>query len=247
VAPNFWCSEEYFINANFQERELNGALGVFEFDEGLLVFPPLDIDGRLQWPKGFPDRVWSDFAGFSWAGAESEFLDFEFLYDPQRFLNMIGGSWMVFRKNSRKFPARLGQALTYRRLTEGEMEGALTELLIGWLEEKGEEAEIHDGDLMLDFALHGENRKALFDDAGQLWGVNVWDENYQYVNYRYCLCAKEPFLGEYMRLIFYTDEEILTKGKLINDGGALDSEPLRVFKEKLNPIRVREVCGWRKK
>lgn len=190
--------------------------------------------------------MWSDFVGFSWVGAEPVFLDFEFLYDPQCFGNMVGGDWMVFRKNSRKFPSRLGRELEYRRLGEGEKVEALRELLIGWLEEKGEEAEIHDGDLMLDYALHGENRKALLDSTGRLWGVNVWDENYQYINYRYCLCAKEPFLGEYLRLAFYTDAEILNKGKLVNDGGVLDSDQLKSFKEKLNPVRVREVYGWKR-
>ena len=93
----------------------------------------------------------------------------------------------------------------------------------------------------------GENRRFLRSKKGKIYGLNIWDENFQYINYRYCICGKEDFISEYMRLLFYTDSVILNKGKLVNDGGVLDNPKLRFFKDKLNPMQVKERRTWRKK
>jgi hypothetical protein len=83
------------------------------------------------------------------------------------------------------------------------------------------------------------------NDSGKVLGINIWDLNDTYINYRYCFCSNEPFLSEYMRLLFYTDPEILSTGKLVNDGGCLGNDNLKAFKKKLNPISVREVSSYR--
>lgn len=242
--PNFWCSEEYARRAGLTERytQAGDICGVFDGEQ--LVLPPLTGGGEFQWPEEFPADLWSDVAGFAPTGGVASFLDWEYIYEPRAFLKMEGGRWMTFRKNARKFPARAGRELSYVELAPEQAPEALTALLVEWLEAKGADAEIHDGDLLLDYVLNGDHRKALFDAAGGLWGVNVWDENYCYVNFRFCVCRGEPFLSEYMRWLFYTDAAILSKHKPVNDGGTLGSERLKFFKDKLNPTRVREVKGW---
>ena len=229
MIPNFWCSREYFQKAGLEEIDREGILYVY--DDDVLVFPPISSKGILKDPS---EMVWCDLEGleFTTMGYVSEFLDYEYIYDPKTFLTMEGKSWMVFRKNSRKFPRRVNEELEYvSDISNRRAESIFLE----WLNIQ-ERKEIYDDETMIKFIFEGENRRFLRSKKGKIYGLNIWDENFQYINYRYCICGKEDFISEYMRLLFYTDSVILNKGKLVNDGGVLDNPKLRFFKDKLNPM-----------
>jgi hypothetical protein len=51
-------------------------------------------------------------------------------------------------------------------------------------------------------------------------------------------------LDEFVRYLFYTDREILSKNKFINDGGTVGNSGLERFKDKLNPFRKRKVYSY---
>lgn len=236
ISPNFWISEEYFQKAGLVEKENNESVWI-EDDDGMLVFPPL-----YQFYENIK-KIWSDFDkdDFWVYGFDKEFLDYEYLYDPKEFIEMEGHKWMVFRKNCRKFSKRYGKNLIYGDLKDYSRK-QLAEVFLEWLE--GDDREIHDSDVMLKYVFEGENRKGLWDEDGNLLGLNIWDENYKYVNFRFSFCRRIDFLAEHMRWRFYTDPFILNKIKLVNDGGVLDNPNLEFFKDKMNPCQKRKVYTW---
>jgi len=207
----------------------------------------------MGWPEETPDKVWSDLPGFAAVAGPSEAipLDLEYLYDPRSFLDMKGKSWAVFRKNVRKFPDRYKGGTEYNwidfyDLRRDRREEKIGSLLEEWLEDRPDQ-EIHDSQLMIDYLFRGWRRKVLWNtSSNQLLGINVWDENWKYVNFRFSICRNTPFLSEYMRYLFYTDKTILNPNKLVNDGGVLDNDSLKRFKDKLNPISVRQVNSWKR-
>lgn len=243
IVPNFWCSEEYFEKAGLKELEEEKYLYI-QAGEDWVMFPKINIqENKLE---GVGCRIWSDFKGWSPEGYTPSFLDYEYIYDPKEFLKMEGGKYQVFRKNCRKFPKRATFDLTYNRMGAWpypNLDGAFNEMFQEWL--SGADREIQDDEVMLKYFQWGENRKILWSRTERkIYAVNIWDENYYYVNFRYSFCRKADFLPEYMRWLFYTDAEILNKKKLVNDGGVLDNPNLQKFKDKLCPIEVREVNSW---
>lgn len=236
IPPNFWTSREYFEKSNFIEKEQDLFVWI-EDNEYTQIFPTLRDPGGLT-SKLNRSMVWSDFPGFEIVGKKT-FLDFEYIFNPEHFLTMEGGKWAVFRKNCRKFP-RDYPNLIYDR--NGNSNEAI-DLFVEWMEGKDSDQEIYDDQIIEGYLYNAENIKFLRDKY-QVYGINIWDENYMYINFRFCFCKNIPFLSEYMRYIFYTDHDILFRNKLVNDGGSLDNEALRRFKLKMNPIRVREVYSW---
>jgi len=175
----------------------------------------------------------------------------EYLYDPKDFQVMKGGKWSTFRKNCKKFPKRHeGSLLTYEPLKVPTFFSQCKTLFNRWKKGKSGE-EIHEGHIMMGYLYsylkngYGKRRvKALMGDE-KLLGINIWDENYHLINFRYCIhLNSRDHLGEYLRYLFYTDPEVLSKNKLINDGGVLDNPQLKAFKDKLNPNKVRTVYEW---
>lgn len=250
IVPNFWCSEEYFRRAGLVTHTANDIITVW--DDDVLMFPPLGPLGPVapDFPSPIsknPRYVWSDFAGLSYPGEpQKDFLDYEFIFHPKSFLSMEGGDWQVFRKNSRKFPKRTGSDLqfSYVPLEKLSVKDNLNELMMEWLTSIGAETEVEDSEVMIAYLQNGENRKVLVDQNGKIYGINIWDENYCYVNFRYCICGRENYISEYMRLMFYLDMATTTD-KLVNDGGSLGRADLQRFKEKMNPHSVREVFSLR--
>lgn len=259
LIPNFWVSEEYFEKADIKVYGIDIADRTYlvPLQDNHIMFPPLS-SGPAYLGFGFFDRiagmskdVWASFPKFpknncSFGYHIEEFLDFNFIYDPKNFLTMEGKDWQTFRKNVRKWP-RNNQVGGYREVRTGckVIEAMIRELLIGWLESMGEDTKIHDDEVLFKYAFEGQNRKGLFNNMGELVGLNIWDENYMFINYRFCICRNEPFLSEYMRYRFYTDPDIIAKGKLINDGGSLDRYELERFKRKLNPVKVYDIFSWK--
>jgi len=239
IEPNFWCSEEYFEKAGWENLEEGGLVGVLDGD-GFLMLPLID----------FATGEMFKLSTGAWAGLgskEGKFLDYNFIYDPKRFSDLSGGDFQTFRKNSRKFVNRNpDKKMSYINLkqTDGNLIVALPDILCQWLEGKPDDVVIYDDKVILNYLNECENGKVLLDQYGNIYGLNIWDENYMYVNFRYCFCKPGQFLSEYMRLLFYTDPEILNKNKLVNDGGCLDDENLYRFKTKLNPVKINKIYSW---
>lgn len=109
---------------------------------------------------------------------------------------------------------------------------------------KEEDQVIHDDEVMIDYLFHGDNRKILVDKNGFILGINIFDSNYKYINFRFSFSRNIKFLSEYLRYVFYTDPAILNQNKLVNDGGSLDNKNLAFFKEKLNPLEKRKIFSY---
>ena len=242
VRPSFWCSDEYFRKAEFKEIDDNGVIYIQD-KEGSLMFPPLDSMLNYQHPI-FQTPSWTSFAKMNGLLKDAIFFDYEYIYDPKAFLNMTGKKWQVFRKNCRKYPARYqGQELKYIKVENHNDEMKVSELIDQWMRDINWN-EIHDGEVMIQYLFHGQNREILIDEQGDAHGLNVWDENYMFINYRFCISLNLPFLSEYMRYLFYIHQA--KQNKLVNDGGVLDNPNLKRFKDKLNPIEVNKIYSWRK-
>jgi len=231
ITPNCWCSEEYFDRAEFRVYDTGSEVWVEDKGKQIL-FPVIRKMGNPLW-KDSP--FWADFPE---CPLGNEFLDYEYIYDPADFLTMKGGEWAVFRKNSRKFVAR-NPKLTYLRAVVGHPVTPIIDLLTEWTLRF---RQIEDAEVLLDFCLNGKNRKVLIDmERKKVVGLNVWDENFKYLIFRYSICLAEPYLAEYMRLLFYREVAEYGNGKYVNDCGDLGNESLRAFKKKMNPIAIRKV------
>ena len=255
IIPNFWMSEEYFEKAGLEERNENGLIGIY--DVGVPICPLLRVETGYATPSTATDFVWSDFEDFTgYEGWKKEPLDLEYVYDPREFIRMEGGQWQVFRKNSRKFPRRYNKEvyyLDYRKASVwinpkllGDM---ILDLLTDWLSRR--EGNIEDFEVIEKYVFNGKNRELLIDEGKKLLGMNVYDENYLRINFRYSFHDPQyDFLSEYLRLCFYKNLMIrfcnTSSFKFVNDGGVLGREELRKFKDKMNPIKVRTVYSWRR-
>ena len=234
IEPNFWCSEEYFEKAGWNVRKLLGCVGVFD-EEGNAMLPVISDSGRILCPER---GVW---AGLPQADYPGDFLDYNFIYSPESFQDLSGGQRQTSRKNSRKFVNR-NPDKTFQYISADDNRDDLTNILIEWLSEK--ERLIQDDEALLKYVEGGKNRKVLVGSDWEIYGLNIWDENYRYINFRYCFCKPGQFLSEYMRLLFYTDADILGRNKMVNDGGCLDNDELFRFKMKLAPIQVNKIYSW---
>ncbi len=234
--PNFWMSREYIERALHcsKLRNILGFSAKGDFKEWFL--PPLK-NGRdfFYTANIFADFLWNYVLVFP--PRNHKFLDHQFIYDPKNFLSLAGSKLAVFRKNIRKYPTRHStDSLLYQKIEGDVWNDEISSLLLKWAGDK----EFYDNEVLIRFCLEGENRWGLFSN-GNLIGLNVWDENYLFVNYRYCIDTREPFLNELLRWYFYTSEVIQNKNKLVNDGGCLGSNKLKAFKMKLNPVRIYNV------
>jgi hypothetical protein len=245
IEPNFFCSDEFFEKAGFEIVEEEDAYWV-EY-EGGIMFPPIPIDffDFREYSK-----IWLGLDGIEKPqGWHSTFFDYEFIYNPAHFANMWGGEWRTFRKNVRKFPSRYPASTNYLTLHNDNFvptDEEIMALFTSWLDSTHKE-EIHDPDIILDYLLGGDNRGFLIDENGKLLGINCWDYNWKFINFRFCFHnCNYPFLSEYLRFLFFTDPEIAQDGRLVNDGGSLGSEALFSFKEKLNPVLIRSMFSWEK-
>lgn len=250
LTPNFWCSSEYFEKAGFIEYSYLGQIEIRDEDNDL-IFPVLDTSNNVAFVMK-QEPVWADFpCKFSAPIKEltTTFLDWNYIFDPKAFKEMAGKKWQTFRKNCRKYPNRLneGESLCYVTAEQfqnywpdkaGDAYGRFVEQ---WAEGIKWDS-IEDGEVMSRYIVDGENRSILVDQDGAVRGVNIWDENYSMINYRYCLCLDQPFLSEYMRYRFYLS--MVNRDKLINDGGVLGDPNLKSFKDKMNPLRIEKIQSW---
>lgn len=235
IRPNFWLSREYLSIQDVSVEAEGGAFWIQE--EDWTLFPPLPLSGEWgapEYPLPQGMRIWSDFDNLA-LGDVINFLDWEYVYDSNRFQDLVGGGWATFRKNARKWERGKKWRYTY----EPPPDDAITTLLTDWLAHRSQDESepVEDHESLLWFVFQGSWRAFLFD-RDRLVGVNVWDENEPYLIFRYCIAAPgEPFLDEFTRLLFYRS----VPGRLVIDGGTLGHVGLEQFKDKLLPVRKRRV------
>jgi hypothetical protein len=247
IEPNFWISVPYLLSMDVDLQRMGKV--VWLTDKKGCLFPPIHSDQAEEFSEiELPKEIWADFHGQEnylkvLGYHKNTFLDYEYIYDPKNFMDLSGKKWKVFRKNIRRWPQ--GRNWRYsEELSENYHSGA-SNLLLDWFAQK--DNQIYDADIIVSWILYptvGVHRKILWEED-RVVAVNLWDENYQYLNYRWCISQpKIPYLDEFVRWLFYKD--ISVQNKLVNDGGVLDNAGLERFKDKLNPIRKREVWSWKK-
>lgn len=240
IIPNFFLSQPYLELSKAQCYEQDGWIWL-EAD-GWPLFTALPIRTLSgQYPL---QRVWSDFETRYYIPKtfEREFLDYEYVFDSTKFNDMKGGQWETFRKNSRKW----GKGKIWYYNGEFDNQDQICTLISDWIQSK--QKTIQDAEILANYAYFsnapGIHRKFLYTDE-RLKAINAWDENYYYINYRVCMVSEEKYLDEFARWAFYTDPDIQDKNKLINDGGVLGNSGLERFKNKMNPLKRREVYSWK--
>lgn len=233
-------SAEYLMMSDWEWCRRRGGLKGWADDETntqpfVWAVPPmreneLTFHGVPIW-AGSLDRI----------GTPTCVMDRQYIYNPKAFTDLSGGGWATFRKNIRKWPRRIGRGRhEYRRLTD-EDKPKVGHLLSNW---SVRHPEVFDPVTMIHLCLFGTWRWGLFV-GDRLCGMNVADNNYRYINYRYCLDDGSDFIQEFLRYQFYTSDWTLQSGMLVNDGGDLDEEHLAEFKMKLRPFEVRRVFQYR--
>lgn len=237
LIPNFWMSDEYIEKANLiwiSDGSLCGWKDAFGCE---WFFLPKCRYGPFITEK---QSVYSSFLQERFVTIHTTFLDYQYIYDPTDFLMLEGRRWKQFRQDIKKYPKNTDKQLLYLKIAPDTFQDDVTKLVLKWTGEK----EWFDPEVIVQYALYGENRWGLFAN-GNLVGMNIWDENYMFINYRYCIDDGTPHLNRYLRHMFYTHPLILSKQKLINDGGSLDDEGLREFKLRLNPHHVYTVTSYK--
>lgn len=246
IEPSFFHTLPYLEFAGAEAWK--NAHWAWITSEGWIMFNPLMISSdpktlgneAMFFPKG---DIWcasSDNIPHPWY--QKQFLDWEYIFDPADFNDMSGGKWNTFRKNVRKWPRENPEHVYTDELDDW---GALSVLMGEWLEGRADKAE--DAELMMKYMFSSRQdvgKKFMYNDSGELVGVNVWDFSWKYINYRLCIVKPgERFLDEFMRYQFYRDSDIIETGMLVNDGGILGREGLERFKDKMNPLYRRQRCS----
>lgn len=249
IDPNFFISREYFEKAGITEEQNHSGIHAFD-DKKFDLFPPLRTD--IKWPYMPMKGVRADFPNwpnvYRVCGPISKFLDYEFIFDQRNFLDLSGNKWKTFRKNIKKWPK--GKLYTWVNLNDPccnyvtkRMSDDINELFLKWLQNKNSEEVIYDPETLTIYLDKGFNRYGLCCN-NELKAIVIWDYNWKYINFRYCICAPEPFLSEYVQYCFYTFPFIQNDPRLINDGGCLDSESLYFFKKRMNPVEIKKIHSW---
>ena len=244
VRPTFFHSLPYLILSNAKAFIENGWAWV-EADSWLL-FPAILYkpgQGLATYPH---DKVWvyTTFDKYLTYNRsvqnlpELKFLDYEYIFDPNSFKDLSGGDWNVYRKNIRKWP-KTHEKWEY---TDKFNLNKLLSLLIEWTKERQDS--IKDFPFIWRYFNRttsssislGIHIKVLKNEFNEIVAVNAWDMNWKFINFRFCITRPgEPYLQEFTRYLFYTDEDILKWNMLVNDGGAMDNPGLERFKDKMNP------------
>jgi hypothetical protein len=247
IDPNFFISKTYFDRPELKAKRNDNWVWIEE--NGKAIFPALPIYLTKQsdiWEFPFVSSYWCGFDGDvnnEWLNLPENkyFLDYQYIYDPNHFLDLSGGKWESFRKNVRRFLKR-EKGYSYDTVVN---ENDIYSLLHKWLEFHKKDAQ--DAPFIVNHLLEpaeGDYIKYLHDKQGNLLAVNYADENYKYINYRFIIADRKKYVDEFARYCFYTDPYILSKNKLVNDGGTLGFEGLERFKDKLNPLKKIKMYSW---
>lgn len=241
INPPFWFSEEYFQAAGWKIQNKDGFTQIIE--ERLDIFPRFTQKGIYSQEK--PKEIWCGL-GECPPNYFKKFLDYEYVYDPKQFLNLSGGQWTLFRKKINKFYAKYPEM----RYTHEVDFSDLLSLVESWIENKKEET-IEEGDIIIHYLANipkkSKQIKGIYYQK-ELIGVNIWDKNWKYINFRYSFGnPKFEAVNYALRHLFYTDLLILNTGYFVNDGGTLNNPTLEFFKDHLNPVQKNKLYSWIRK
>lgn len=235
ITPTFWTSSEYLRALDIEEIHFGSSVWLEE--DGKCLFPPIHLNG---WSQLDVDYIWAIAPDQSkWIKEEEKkFLDWEYLYNTTKFLQMDGKSWSVFRKNSRKWKRNNQNSkvayVTLRYNTE-DLRRQLLDVFVQWIVGiRSEEDTIEDSDSIISYLEKGCGNYDVLLRDGEIVGFNAWDYSWKYINFRYSFyLPNEPFISEFLRLQFYLN---IPNGVLVNDGGSLGNTNLEKFKDKLQPL-----------
>lgn len=235
INPNFYTSLPYL--ELFEAECIIKDSWIWLEAENWILLPPLPLV-RNALDRHYPrTEIWSSFSSMDVSKFHyKEFLDWQYVFDPKAFNDLSGGSWNVYRKNIRKYPKRHERWLyTVENTTKTE---EILDLVWKWIENKGDT--VLDAEFILKYLSNSDRtdiHKAFLYQDKELVAVNAWDENWKYINYRFCITKpNEPFLEEFVRYLFYGSPVIQDANKLVNDGGSLGNSGLESFKNKMNPL-----------
>ncbi len=236
--PNFYVSEPYLIlHKVFCFKQNNW---VWCEGDGWCIFPPVFM-GTENETSVCPVEldIWCDWEGYSHNTYAKQVFDYEYIFCPESFTRMIGGKWETFRKNSKKWARNNpNHVVTMHEPTIS----SKSNLILNWIESH---QLLVDGDFIIDYLLQKKNKGINFQyvyKGAELVGINAWDINWKYINYRMCIASpNEHYLNEYLRWNFYT---YIAKTKCyigykVNDGGTLGDKGIEKFKDKLQPDKKR--------
>lgn len=244
INPNFYCSEEYFEKAGWiEDRDEENVIIIFDFSKSNIMLPVIDLDSIRFLSSSF-------YAGFCNLNSvcfkediKLNFLDYEFIYDPSQFLSLSGNKWKKVRKNlkwCREDFGKLDAFYTYENYDQLEIDNFLNI----WVNSM-EGQKLYDPEVFLKYIFFGKNRLLFKNNKGVIKGIACWDENWKYINFRYCLVnnSEGRGLSDTCRVLFYRYINACMPGKLVNDGGSLGIPSLYKYKEKLNPIEINKIYG----
>jgi len=244
IAPNFYVGASFWHFAHWTPRfiEVGGRHGIEIVDEdGVRMLPPV-----FSHPTGYDLRYasseWPYWAGFAQHGSEftkEDRLDDEFIYDPRNFLDLSGRKWKLVRKNISACETDCGEVLVFARKAPGDE--TVSAFLEQWGAEQGDD--LYDPDAILRTAMLSPDRLFVVGRNSQkLYAILAFDANWFYVNFRMCLVLPHVRgLSDYCRTMFYQKIAEAVPGRLVNDGGSLDSPGLREYKLRLHPVAVNTI------
>lgn len=241
IIPNFFISESYL---NFhKEIELWKRWDlVYAVSGDALIFPPVVIPTKNNtafYGLSHYKEIWCDWESKpymveDWSNKPVLFLDWEYIYDPKHFMDLSGGKWKTFRKNINKWPSRNSDFIYTDKRPDPYK---IADLLLKWINNR---EVVYDAEYLVELATNDKITDVfityLYKRDRTLVAMNIADQNWFYINYRWCITdPDEPYLEEFTRLLFY--RSMINMGKLVNDGGSLGYPGLERFKDKLNPIK----------
>jgi hypothetical protein len=248
VSPNFFVSREWFAANGWRAVKNHNTFSLLD-EDGVKCLPSVMLrDWDVRVVEG--EEVWAGFPGLNQPDGSTR-LDCQFIYDPKEFrqevwqanikLGVPNKSSRIFRKNVRHFLTHHPNCVY---VPAGKPDEWL-HLFGEWLETQ-EDYEGIDPTLRYLEDNNSGGRWALFDkDTQTLVGVNIFDQNRRYINFRYCLvnpASPYQYASEIMR--WHLHNQVACSGKYVNDGGDLGREELHRFKQKLGPDKVEEVPTW---
>lgn len=234
ISPNFWCSEEYWEKAGWEELEGLSSCRVID-SEGIEMLPPVSdynfFDINASYWTGFPNQQ----------PPKGTFLDHEFIYEPIPDMeDLPGGEWRTTRKNMNKVLREYDNCPIFIPTDEDETDpGEIADVFEEWTSANDIKT-IEDPDVMIKFVTEGRNRLSLYL-MGRLSGILVFDMNWKYINFRYCVVRPLPGLSDYARIWFRHMVYHRYPGKLINDGGSLGRDSLYQYKKRLCPLEINKI------
>lgn len=220
IKPNFFCSFEYLVSAGvkIESREKNWFI---------------TLDGKTLFP-GIPKHDGSNYMiDFDSVGGRT-FFDNEYIYDPKDYYDLNGGKWAIFRKNINHFK-KFYSDYTYHQLKEYSY--VPYGIICDWMSLYKRDVQFYDFETLENYIRLFPFNVYMLSNSDCVMGINIVDENYLYTNFRWTFASDITIRGlsEYLRLCMMLKAN---PDKLVNDGGDLGIEGIKIYKERMNPVKI---------